>query len=148
MDGVRRALGAGQAANSRTKTPEKAKISSAPRRWPQAHGSPQGFRRHRLCLANGIPMEGVAEKGIRECQLHPQIFFGMETEGSVFAPLAEGAGGVRRNGRNRVVLAKHRWSYGKSPFSAGGRRGKSDGSGKKMGPSEIFSSTGMESRCR
>ena len=50
--------------------------------------------------------------------------------------------------KGSLGVAKHRWSDGQSPIGIGGRWTESDGSGKKMGPSEVFWSTGMESRCR
>jgi len=44
--------------------------------------------------------------------------------------------------------AKHRRGHGKGPDGTGSRWAEPNGPGKMMGPSEAFSSTGVESRCR
>lgn len=57
------------------------------------------------------------------------------------------SGGVRRTGGDCLALAKYRRGNDESPASAGSRRSKPDGSGKKNGSKRHLPGTGVVSRC-
>lgn len=92
-------------------------------------------------------MENVAKREVRKRQFRAQIFFRMEAPRRLRKALAKWLGGVCRNGRHRLGMARHRWFDGEGANCPGSGRAESHGSGGKRGPNEVCWSTVLESHC-
>jgi len=142
-------LAEGGAARARAAcTPEQKEVPASTGRWAQAQGSAHGVRGDRVRAAHRLPVEGLAQGAIRQCQCDPQTLSGMGGCGTVPCFVAGGAGRVRRYGGHRLALAKRRRDADESPAGTRICRAKPHGSGEKMGASGCCWSTGVASRCR
>jgi hypothetical protein len=92
MDDIRRILGTGRSTYSETQARKEAEVSAT--RWGRAkgHGSSESVLCHRVCFTDWVPVESFAKGGIRERQLCPQVFLGLEEEGRICKALAQGLG--------------------------------------------------------
>src|SRR5665213_2821227 len=92
-------LAEGGAARARAAcTPEQKEVPASTGRWAQAQGSAHGVRGDRVRAAHRLPVEGLAQGAIRQCQCDPQTLSGMGGCGTVPCFVAGGAGRVRRYG--------------------------------------------------
>src|SRR5665213_3750294 len=77
-------LAEGGAARARAAcTPEQKEVPASTGRWAQAQGSAHGVRGDRVRAAHRLPVEGLAQGAIRQCQCDPQTLSGMGGCGTV-----------------------------------------------------------------
>lgn len=127
---------------------EQEEISAQAWRWTQTQGGAYRIRSDRVCAAHGLPVEGAAQRTVRQRQCDTQAIPGMGERGILSRFVAGGTRRIRRYGGHRLALAKRQRGSGESPAGARICRAKPHGSGEKMGASGCCWWTGVASRCR
>ena len=77
------------------------------RRWSQTQSGATGLRRHRVCVANGLPVEGAAQGALWQRQRDPQAVSPMGECWRIRGDLGCGVGRVRQHGGDRLALAEY-----------------------------------------
>lgn len=105
------------------------------------------FWSNRICAANRDTMEGIAQK-LRKLFIYSPILYEVAGCRLLWAAVEDWARRIWWNGGNCLGMAKRWRFFMQGTFSNRSRGAKSNGSGKKMGANEAYSSTQMESLYR
>lgn len=109
--------------------------------------SPESVLGNSVCASDRVPVEGLAQGAVREFELRPRVLSEVATGGILTGALDLRFSGVRRDGRDRMGVAKHRLCHDQGPDGERVRRAQPHGPGEKWEPSVTYWSTGVASRC-
>lgn len=149
MGGFGSLVGAGGTTDSGTGR-AAARSSVRAQAWggTQGHGPTAGLRGHCVRAAHGMSVKVAAEGAVWGCKLGAPLFSDVAPDGVLPRPLAGRSCGVRRDGRDRLEVAKRGWDDAESAPRPRVCRPQPDGPGKRREASGISWSTRVGSRCR
>jgi len=144
----RRVLGEGGAADTGAGAGRGQAVQKGARRGQKEEARQAGVRGDSARPADGLPVEGAAQGGVRQRQLRPPPLPGVGEGRGLQEALGGGARGVRRHGGHSVALAEHRRRHGQGAHGERGGGAQPDRQGKKMGASATSWWTGVAPRSR